>query len=375
MADRQNKRNILVEFLGKNGAGTVFTLEIAKALENNGMNVWVILSDEILNRNEWESIKNPKIHIRFIHTGNRRTIISSTMKFMVSKNKLFAGLKNVSFDYALRTFPHPWMELIECELNIERVFYILHDPIPHTGTEHFRKIISRRNAKTADDIIVLSKKYLSIVPTVYKIPRANVHYMRHGLLSVADSKEASTIQRKQLDTYDSVFVFFGRIDKYKGLHVLAAAYREVKVKSKNIALVIAGSGDFSEYRDDYKGLEDIFIYNKYLNDKEITDLFTLKNSIIVLPYLDATQSGVITIAAEFKRPIIASDSGALREQLLDGDVGIFCKPGNVTDLAASMNVMITDKAVFNHEVKKMDMFKKYLSWDTSIKKFFDDLND
>ena len=142
MLDKLANKKILVEFLGKNGAGTVFTLEIVNSLKNNGMDVWVILSDCILNRDKWEEINDSRVHVKFIHTGNKKTIINATLSFLINRSKLFDDIKNITFDYALRTFPHPWMEFIERKLNINRVFYILHDPIPHTGTELFRKIIS-----------------------------------------------------------------------------------------------------------------------------------------------------------------------------------------------------------------------------------------
>lgn len=374
MLDKLANKKILVEFLGKNGAGTVFTLEIVNSLKNNGMDVWVILSDCILNRDKWEEINDSRIHVKFIHTGNKKTIINATLSFLINRNKLFDDIKNITFDYALRTFPHPWMEFIERKLNINRVFYILHDPIPHTGTELFRKIISKRNVHTSDDIIVLSRKFMKVVSEIYKVPPANIHYMRHGLLSVQESNEVSEVQREQLEKFDIVFVFFGRIDEYKGLHILSAAYKKVKNQTDySIALVVAGSGDFADYKDEYNQLEDVFIYNKYINDKEIIDIFTLNNAVIVLPYLDATQSGVTAIAAEFVRPIIASDSGALREQLMGGNVGIFCTPGDSDDLAESMNRFITDSNMFEQEIEKMRIFKNYLGWDAIINEFFSNL--
>lgn len=367
------EKKILVEFLGKNGAGTVFTLEVAKALRNAGMEVWVLLSSGILNRKSWEAVDDELMHVCFIETGNKKTFVPATLKFMTGRGKVLSAQTGIEFDYALRTFPHPWLEFIERKLNVKRVFYILHDPVPHTGTERFRRAISRRNVKTADDIIVLSEKFIEPVVELYGVEKQRVHFMKHGLLPVSvQEDDVSRIEAEKLAAYDIVYLFFGRIDKYKGLHVLAKAYEKIKAEEKsNIALVVAGSGGFSEYEEEYAALNDAYVYNHYINDKELAALFSLKNTVVVLPYLDATQSGVTTVAADYLRPVIASDSGALKEQLMNGEAGIFCKAGDADDLADAMKRFICEPDLMENEIMKMSDFKKTLQWDQIIKDFFD----
>ena len=64
-------KNILITFLFKEGAGPVFTLEMARGLALNGCNIYVILSHKISNRIDWETEKLFK-EVYFIDTGTRK---------------------------------------------------------------------------------------------------------------------------------------------------------------------------------------------------------------------------------------------------------------------------------------------------------------
>ena len=367
-------KSILIEFLGKNGAGVSMTYEIAKSFANKGFDVYVLLSSKVLNRKQWEDIKIANMHMKFIDTGNKRTILQKTVGFLFTKNKILREEKSIQFDFALRTFPHPWLELIEKELGIRKVFFILHDPLPHTGTQWYRKKIAKRSVDTATDIIVMSKKFISVVHDHYGIRRENIHYMRLGFLSATDVNNQSVdIDLTQFNDSIVNFVFFGRIDKYKGLHILSEAYNNIKEKS-NVHLIVAGSGDFFFFFLEYKELHNCLVINRYINDLELREILSLKNVVLILPYTDATQSGVIPLAVEYNCPVIASDSGALKEQLDEGKNGLFFEPGNPLELTALLERMINDSSLYNEEREKMKQFQKKFLWDNIISEFMEGLH-
>ena len=59
--------------------------------------------------------------------------------------------------------------------------------------------------------------------------------------------------------------------------------------------------------------------------------------------MDATQSGVISLAHSFGCPVIASDTGGLKEQLNKGEIGLFCKIGNAKELCEKMFCLNNDR--------------------------------
>lgn len=362
-------KKVLVEFLGKNGAGTTFTLEVARAIEQNGYIVYVLLSGQVLNRAQWDELskENPHIVLKYINTGNKKTFIFRTIGFLWRISNELKELKNIEFEFAFRTFPHPWMEFVEKKLSITKVYYILHDPIPHTGTEWYRKYIAKRNVDTATDIILLSSKFKDVVKKNYSIKDKKIHIMRHGLLSINKNiNEENELKLDDLKSNVINFLFFGRIDKYKGLHVLAKAFGRICDYSK-CGLVIAGSGDFSDYQEEYRLLPQVRVINRYITDSEMASLFSLPNTVVVLPYLDATQSGVITVAADFLCPVIASDTGALKEQLNNGKIGMFFDAGDDVQLAKIMSSFIENRSIYDEERKKMQYFKEELNWSNIIR--------
>jgi len=60
--------------------------------------------------------------------------------------------------------------------------------------------------------------------------------------------------------------------------------------------------------------------DRYIPNDEVPRLFQNAN-LVVLPYLDATQSGVVPLAYEFDVPVVASDVGGLSEIVLHGETG------------------------------------------------------
>lgn len=58
---------------------------------------------------------------------------------------------------------------------------------------------------------------------------------------------------------------------------------------------------------------------------------------VVLPYSNATQSGVITDACRYARPVISFNVGAIKEQIEDGKTGFLIKAGDIDGFANKVN--------------------------------------
>lgn len=57
---------------------------------------------------------------------------------------------------------------------------------------------------------------------------------------------------------------------------------------------------------------------------------------MVLPYNEVFQSGVLFLAYSFGLPVIATDVGSFREEIVEGQTGFMCRPGDPTDLARAI---------------------------------------
>lgn len=358
------RKKILITFLFKEGAGPVFTLEMARGLAQNGCEIHALLSSKISNKKDWENEKSFK-SIIFIETGTRETAIQATLSFFFRKRDVLKRkFQNLIFDYAISTFYHPWNTAIFKCFKITKKIVICHDPIHHSGVGLLEKWMTSHYIKAADDVIVLTKSFIPIVEKRFGYNKEHIHYMPHGRMSMY-KQQSTTIQ---VNTENINFLFFGRIEDYKGLHVLAEAYKKLIQSYSNISFTVAGSGDFSKYQSLFKELKQVNIINRYIADNEIDDYFSIPNTVLVLPYLDASQSGVIPIALEYGLPIIASDSGGLKEQMDNGNFGLFCRPGSVDSLIKQMEYILKHPDFYTTERAKVSTYLQNLNWDVVTQK-------
>ncbi len=59
---------------------------------------------------------------------------------------------------------------------------------------------------------------------------------------------------------------------------------------------------------------------------------------MVLPYNEIFQSGVLFLGYSFGLPVIATDVGSFREEIVEGKTGFICRPGNVEDMARTVEM-------------------------------------
>ena len=151
---------------------------------------------------------------------------------------------------------------------------------------------------------------------VYVIPRFDYKYILQGE-STTDPKCSSVLK-------DYILVF-GHIVPFKGIEVLINAAQVVwQTSKKNVNVVIAGSGNTSHIQKilTEEDRHHIFTRNEWIPSNEIHDLFT-RSKFLVLPYIDASQSGVLSLSYTFSKPVIVSRAGSLSEYVEHGKRFIF----------------------------------------------------
>ena len=118
-------------------------------------------------------------------------------------------------------------------------------------------------------------------------------------------------------------MFYGRISKYKGVELLIESFVElIKIRS-DLKLIIAGKSNYDlNISQDVLNLlgDNLVILNRYITNSEVAYLMK-SSTLLVCPYTDATQSGIIMTSIPFGIPVIVSDVGALPEQVISFECG------------------------------------------------------
>ena len=355
-------RKVLVVALYPNESCPVFSLQLAKALSDNGCSVYAILPTDVVNKGEWiDNLSSEQICFIDIKKGKgwkgKVQKYTNIIKFTLFRKKFLRPILNIKFDIVFYTFFHRWNELLKKYINGKRNILFVHDPIPHSDENANRKNRQRKQIKKMESIIVLSKLFIPVCEQEYGLLPENILYMPHCLMNYGGEKRVSFDRNKEIN-----FLFFGRITSYKGLDVLIKAYQKLELLNVNAKLTIAGNGDFTPYAQEFSDLKNALLINKYIEDEEIREIFLQENTVCVLPYVDATQSGIILIAYEYGNPVIASDTGGLKEQLFDGEVGFFCDPNNIESLFDCMLQLVENRDMLSEQSHKMILVSAKLNW-------------
>jgi D-inositol-3-phosphate glycosyltransferase len=157
-------------------------------------------------------------------------------------------------------------------------------------------------------------------------------------LTRADARE-----RLGLGCAEKVMLFFGNIAPYKGLEYLVTAFKQLTFQDEAYRLIIAGrTTDHPAYwesiRETIRSEVDkgqILLKADFIPDDEVEVYFKAAD-VLVLPYRNIYQSGVLFLAYSFGLPVIASDVGSLREDVIEGETGFLCSPCDPSELARAI---------------------------------------
>ena len=153
--------------------------------------------------------------------------------------------------------------------------------------------------------------------------------------------------RLGLEADAPVALFLGLIRPYKGLDLLLAAFAEVLRDLPAARLVVAGlpRSSFRPYARQIERLglgERVRTDLRYLPQTAMDDYLAAAD-LVVLPYRDASQSGVLGAALAIDRPVVASAAGGIPEMLAESAGEMLVPAGDVAALAAAMTRLLADR--------------------------------
>jgi glycosyltransferase involved in cell wall biosynthesis len=200
-----------------------------------------------------------------------------------------------------------------------------HDPVTHVGEKTPQRIFDW-GCYRARQIIVHAPQMKDLVVKRLHMPTSRVHVITHVLLG--DDSAQPNLQEEE-----HLVLFFGRIADYKGLEYLIRAEPLITALVPQARIVIAGTGeDLNRYRRMMTNPERFVIYDEYVSDDKRAELFR-RASVVVLPYTEASQSGVIPVAYSFGKSVVATTVGGLPAQVDDGKTGYLVPPRDERALA------------------------------------------
>jgi len=220
-----------------------------------------------------------------------------------------------------------------------------HDVETHVGEESrlmtpFIRFFRDRIRSNSDAIIVHGAFLREKMIREYNVPGDRVYSIPMG------QSYLSAFRLSEDETPEEVgrtILFFGRIFVYKGLEYLIRAEPLVSERFPDIKIVIAGKGEnFQKYHDMMGSRSSRFVIdNRHLPSDEAANLFR-QCCLVVLPYIEGSQSAVIMDAYAFKKPVVVTSVGSLPEVVEDGKTGLVVPARDSKALAEAIIRLLGD---------------------------------
>jgi len=326
---------VLLIYLGRKGGGSIYSLEMAKALSKK-CDLVAMISHQSQSLEAWR--KSGVSLIEIDTYNNTLNAVLSTIN-LGKYFSLWKQIKNVNPDVVYYSMLHLWSPIINLITPSIPKVTTIHDPIMHKGEKNIiLELIQNLAIKQSAIIIILSKVFIPVIEK-YGISKERISVIPHGEFSYYMYNNVSNILRE-----NNTILFFGRIREYKGLNVLIEAFPLIKKQVPDVKLLIVGQGDITPYQSKLLNLQDVELVNYWISDEEVAKFFS-RSSVVVLPYTDATQSGIIPIAYIFKVPVISTKVGGIPEQVEDRKTGILVNAGDPVELADACVEVLTNSAL------------------------------
>jgi D-inositol-3-phosphate glycosyltransferase len=240
------------------------------------------------------------------------------------------------------------------------------------------RLTLRIQYRLADHIFVHTEKMRSELIKSFGAREGQVTVIPFGINNAVPNTDLTPSEARQrlgIRGSERTILFFGRIKPYKGLEYLIAALHQLLVQCEDYRLIIVGSLDAlngEQYnskireaiRDDVLGGRAL-LRTEFIPDDEIEVYFKAAD-VLVLPYTHIYQSGVLVLGYSFGLPVLATDVGSLRDEILDGKTGFVFRPEDPADLTTTIERYFASDLFANLNTRRReirDFATKRHSWD------------
>ncbi|NIQ13809.1 MAG: glycosyltransferase [Candidatus Dadabacteria bacterium] len=369
-----------------------YALGVLYALASKKVNIEFIANDSMIN-NGIEGLNNVKyLNLRGDQdpTAPLWKKIVRVLKYYFllisfakkTESKIFHILWLNKFTYFDRTLLNSYYKILG-----KKLVYTAHniDIRERDGdNSYINKFTLKYMYKIVDWIFVHTKDMKEKLINDYKVDGDKISVIHFGINNIIPRTSLTSCEaKKRLNLNENSYsmLFFGNIAPYKGLDILIKAMPLIKQSFINIKLIIAGRiKEDKSYWDNVleiikgNGLNSDIIENiRYIPEEEV-EVFLKASDVLILPYRYIFQSGVMFLSYSFGLPVIATDVGSLKEEVVEGQTGYICRPEDPEDLARKVNNYFKSelyKSLEENRDKIMNFANERYSWEKIGEKTFE----
>jgi D-inositol-3-phosphate glycosyltransferase len=229
----------------------------------------------------------------------------------------------------------------------------------------------------SNHIFVHTERMRSELTSGFGVPERKISVIPFGINNTSPVTEITRSQSKQkmgVSPEHKTALFFGQIAPYKGLEYLMDAFKELAKTDESYRLIIAGKVKRGHWAY-WDGIQRKIAGSRFRNqiieriehipDEEV-ELYFKAADVLVAPYINIFQSGLPFLAYSFGLPVIATDVGSLRRDIVEGRTGFVCQPKDLSDLAETIDKYFQSELFRNLETRRAEIkvyANEHYSWD------------
>lgn len=333
------------------GRDKPYALGMAECLIAKGIEFDFIGSDEVnadlLHRNHGVRFLNLRgeqsINASFLRKSIR--VVTYYVRLLLyaitSSAPVFHVLWNNKFEYFDRT-----LLLLLYRVCGRRVVFTAHNVNirERDGSDGWlNRLTLRIQYQLVSHILVHTDRMRDELISDFGLQHSKVSVIPFGVNKTVPDTDLTRGQAREhlgLNQEHKVVLFFGNIAPYKGLELLVEAAAAIQSEISEIRLLIVGrpKGEQAYWARIQRRISELHLGSRviaqieYVPDAE-TEVYFKAADVFVLPYKHVFQSGVLFLGYGFGVPVIATDVGSLKEDVVEGRTGLMCRPADAGDLA------------------------------------------
>jgi glycosyltransferase involved in cell wall biosynthesis len=231
------------------------------------------------------------------------------------------------------------------------------------------RLTLRIQYRLVDHIFVHTAKMKTELLDHFGVQDRSVTVIKHPINNAFRNTDLTAMEAKRqlgISADDKTLLFLGRISPYKGLEYLLSASHELATRNARYRLIIAGEpkkGNDKYLAEIYRRIHDDFDENAvllkdhFIPDNEM-EVYLKAADVLVLPYKDISQSGVLFLAHTFGLPVIAADVGSFHETIVEQKTGLLFRPEDPADLVRAIEAYFASD-LFRHLSRRREEIREH----------------
>jgi D-inositol-3-phosphate glycosyltransferase len=214
------------------------------------------------------------------------------------------------------------------------------------------RVTLRIQYRLADHVFVHTQEMQRELTEGFAAQKSKVSVIPFGINNQVPNTSLSSSEAKGrlgIRAAEKTILFFGKIRPYKGLEYLVAAFLRLAKQNEDYRMIVAGRPGrgcesywdaIQEQVREYVQEGRVLVRASFIPDDEVEVYFKAAD-VLVLPYRNIYQSGVLFLGYSFGLPALAANVGALQDDIVEGETGSVFKPEDPVELTEAIERYFT----------------------------------